>query len=49
MLESLVVRDEHAVKVVPERIYSVAVHPSSEKILACAGDKKGYVGLWDVV
>ncbi|KAG9286369.1 hypothetical protein G9A89_014535 [Geosiphon pyriformis] len=37
-----------SVKVTPGRIYCVALHPSSEKILASAGDKYGGLGLWDL-
>lgn len=35
-------------KVVPERIYAVAFHPSPHKIISVAGDKKGHVGFWDI-
>mmetsp|Transcript_8604 Transcript_8604/g.19338 ORF Transcript_8604/g.19338 Transcript_8604/m.19338 type:complete len:596 (-) Transcript_8604:92-1879(-) len=35
-------------KVVPERIYSVVCHPSPDQIIACAGDKKGHLGIWNV-
>lgn len=35
-------------KVCPERIYSVACHPSPDKIIACAGDKWGNLGIWNV-
>ncbi|GAA5931603.1 Cmr1p [Sporobolomyces koalae] len=35
------------VRVVPERIYSLAVHPDTTKDLVFAGDKIGHVGLWD--
>jgi len=35
-------------KVVPGRIYSVAAHPSENQLIVAAGDKSGYVGLWDV-
>ena len=49
MVSYLSVDDEEWVaKVTPERIYSVAAHPSEDKIIACAGDKWGYIGLWDV-
>lgn len=37
-----------SVKVSSERIYSVAVHPSKDKILVAAGDKVGSLGFWDV-
>mmetsp|Transcript_22164 Transcript_22164/g.47665 ORF Transcript_22164/g.47665 Transcript_22164/m.47665 type:complete len:578 (+) Transcript_22164:118-1851(+) len=36
------------VKVTPERIYSVACHPSPDNLIACAGDKKGFLGIWNV-
>ena len=35
-------------KVTPERIYSVTTHPSASKLIICAGDKVGHVGIWDV-
>lgn len=40
--------EEWIAKVTPDRIYSVACHPSETKMIAGAGDKRGYVGLWDV-
>lgn len=49
MIQDLSIDDEEWVaKVTPDRIYSVASHPSETKMIACAGDKQGYVGLWDV-
>ena len=36
-------------KVVPNRIFSVAIHPSESKVLVVAGDKWGKIGFWDVV
>ncbi|XP_065655742.1 WD repeat-containing protein 76 isoform X2 [Hydra vulgaris] len=39
---------KYAAKVTKDRIYSIAIHPSCDKILACAGDKSGNVGIWDV-
>lgn len=48
-INALSVDDEQNVaKVTPDRIYSVAAHPSSDKLVVCAGDKQGYVGLWNV-
>jgi len=48
-VQNLTLEDESCVaKVVPDRIYSVAFHPSPHKVIAVAGDKKGHVGLWDV-
>ncbi|GAA6011581.1 hypothetical protein JCM11491_004695 [Sporobolomyces phaffii] len=35
------------VKVVPERIYSLVVHPDTTKDLVFAGDKYGNIALWD--
>ncbi|KAK9696484.1 hypothetical protein K7432_012439 [Basidiobolus ranarum] len=48
-LQNLRIRHQEAtIKVTPERIYSTAFHPSKEKILVCAGDKFGTLGIWDV-
>lgn len=41
-------KEEWVAKVTPDRIYSVAAHPSESKLIVGAGDKRGYVGLWDV-
>ncbi|KAK1736333.1 WD40 repeat domain-containing protein [Skeletonema marinoi] len=40
--------DTCVAKVTPERIYSVACHPNPNHIIACAGDKRGHVGIWNV-
>lgn len=40
--------DSCVAKVTPERIYSVACHPNPNYIIACAGDKRGHVGIWNV-
>jgi WD40 repeat protein len=40
--------DHNVSKVTPDRIYSVAAHPSPDQIVVCAGDKQGYVGFWNV-
>ncbi|CAG8460967.1 9472_t:CDS:2 [Acaulospora colombiana] len=37
-----------SVNVTPERIYCMAVHPATDKILVAAGDKVGSLGFWDV-
>ncbi|CAG8519205.1 5385_t:CDS:2 [Acaulospora morrowiae] len=37
-----------SVSVTPERIYCMAVHPATDKILVAAGDKVGSLGFWDV-
>mmetsp|Transcript_1443 Transcript_1443/g.2640 ORF Transcript_1443/g.2640 Transcript_1443/m.2640 type:complete len:625 (+) Transcript_1443:121-1995(+) len=41
-------QQECVAKVVPDRIYSVAFHPCSHKLIATTGDKNGYLGLWDI-
>ena len=40
--------DELVAKVTPDRIYSVAPHPSKNNLIVAAGDKQGYLGLWNV-
>ena len=40
--------ENYVAKVTPDRIYSIVFHPSSAaKILSC-GDKKGFLGIWNV-
>ncbi|XP_013390792.1 WD repeat-containing protein 76 [Lingula anatina] len=40
--------EDRVAKVVKDRIFSVAVHPSETRVFVCAGDKWGKIGLWDV-
>jgi len=47
-LDSLTINENRVAKVVPGRIFSLAVHPGGGKLLAAAGGKSGGVGLWDV-
>ena len=48
-IDKLSADDEvNVAKVTPDRIYSVACHPSKEKLIVCGGDKQGYLGLWNV-
>jgi len=47
-LEALQLPPENVAKVVPNRIFSLAVHPSTDKLLVAAGGKWGNVGIWDV-
>ena len=47
-LKNLRLPSENVAKVVPNRIFSLAVHPTTEKVLVAAGGKWGNVGLWDV-
>lgn len=35
-------------KVCPDRVYSVAVHPSSDEVVVTCGDKCGNLGMWRV-
>ncbi|XP_036400465.1 WD repeat-containing protein 76 [Megalops cyprinoides] len=47
-LKKMKLSAERVVKVVKDRIFSAAFHPSSSRLLAAAGDKWGRVGLWDL-
>ena len=40
--------DECVAKVCPERLYSMVVHPSTDKLVVGAGDKVGHIGIWNV-
>lgn len=48
MLQTLKVKDGGVAKVTPNRIYSVACHPSTTNSspIVAAGDKGGFVGIW---
>merc|ERR1711892_235150 len=46
---SLSLSEEQVAKVVPGRIFSLALHPSSAPLIAAVGDKSGHVGLWDIL
>jgi WD40 repeat protein len=39
--------EPNRIKMTPERIYSMAFHPTAEKALIFAGDKKGNLGIFD--
>ena len=48
-IKDMTFQDEAVVaKVVPDRIYGIAAHPSTDQLIVSAGDKKGYVGIWNV-
>jgi len=47
-LKNWTITADKVAKVTPNRIFSVAVHPSEHKILASAGGKWGGLGLWDM-
>lgn len=40
-------KQECVVKVLQDRIYSVALHPSHERIIAATGSKSGQLAFWD--
>jgi hypothetical protein len=40
--------DPNDLKITPERVYSIGMHPGSTKKLAIAGDKRGHLGIWDI-
>ncbi|XP_061830724.1 WD repeat-containing protein 76-like isoform X2 [Nerophis lumbriciformis] len=42
------ISEDRVAKVVKDRIFSAAFHPSSTSLLMAAGDKKGKVGLWSL-
>lgn len=43
------ITEELVQKVASQRLFSLTVHPTADKIIVCAGDKWGRLGLWDVV
>ena len=47
-LSTLTIKRGHVQSVVPNRIFSIEVHPTCDKILVAAGGKWGEIGLWDV-
>jgi hypothetical protein len=46
--QGLYLKEGYVARLVPERIMSVAFFPSSQKLLAVVGDKRGHLGFWDV-
>jgi len=48
-LEGMALQEGGVAKVVPKRIFSVALHAGVSHILAAAGDNQGHVGLWNPV
>jgi hypothetical protein len=47
-LNKMTVSEDDVAKMCPSRITAVLVHPNRDKLVVLAGDKEGYVGLWDV-
>ncbi|XP_034638721.1 WD repeat-containing protein 76 isoform X1 [Trachemys scripta elegans] len=47
-LSYMILSEDAVTKVVKNRIYSVAIHPSESRTLVAAGDKSGQIGLWDL-
>ena len=45
--KKLKIDEDGVAKVVPERIFSLAMHPAEDKTMVLAGDKWGVVGVWD--
>lgn len=41
-------QDDTVAKVVPDRIFSMSIHPTEDKVLLAVGGKWGAVGIWDV-
>ena len=41
-------QDDRVAKVTPERIYSISIHPSVDRLIVGVGDKGGNVGIWNV-
>jgi hypothetical protein len=41
-------QEDRVAKVVPNRIFSLAIHPMSAKKVVAVGGKWGAVGIWDV-
>ncbi|XP_061181580.1 WD repeat-containing protein 76-like [Saccostrea echinata] len=48
-LNKLRLHGDRVSKVVPDRIFSLAIHPVENRTLVMAGDKWGKLGFWDVV
>ena len=45
---SLTITENQVAKVVPDRIFSVSLHPGSKPVVATGG-KEGHLGLWDIL
>ncbi|XP_013784880.1 WD repeat-containing protein 76-like [Limulus polyphemus] len=42
------INSDQVAKVTPDRIFSVAIHPTTTKTLVIAGSKWGHIGFWDL-
>lgn len=47
-LSKLSIQEDRVAKVVQSRITGMLVHPTVEKVIVVAGDKNGFIGIWDV-
>ena len=47
-LNKLTIDENLVAKVVPDRIFSLSLHPGNSKLVCAVGGKAGHVGLWDV-
>ncbi|XP_052064961.1 WD repeat-containing protein 76-like [Mytilus californianus] len=48
-LSNLKINMERVAKVVPNRVFSLDIHPTNTKLITAAGDKWGFLGIWDVM
>ncbi|VDH93475.1 Hypothetical predicted protein [Mytilus galloprovincialis] len=48
-LSKLKINMERVAKVVPNRVFSLDIHPTNSKLITAAGDKWGFLGIWDVM
>ncbi|CAC5358845.1 WD repeat-containing protein 76 [Mytilus coruscus] len=48
-LSKLKINMERVAKVVPNRVFSLDIHPTNTKLITAAGDKWGFLGIWDVM
>ena len=48
-LSQLTITDDLVAKVVPDRIFSVSLHPGDTRLVCAVAGKVGHVGLWDIM
>lgn len=48
-LSQLSITDDLVAKVVPDRIFSVSLHPGDTRLVCAVAGKVGHVGLWDIM
>ena len=47
-LSKISIEDNNVAKVVPDRIFSLSLHPGHSQLVCAVGGKAGHVGLWDI-